>query len=88
MPQGISPSDYEEMNEVLAPARERLRDWLESQGWSHDYAASRMGLHRQTIGNFILGHYPMRLQHLIKIAKGMGLRLDQLLAPYTPTDKR
>ena len=67
------------MSEIIKQVGFKIRDIREDKGLSQEKLAGLAGLHRAYIGQIERGEKNIGLKNLEKIAKGLGVKIDELL---------
>jgi transcriptional regulator with XRE-family HTH domain len=67
------------MQQVLAALAKRLKQLRKKQGFSQEAFADHAGLHRVAVGWIEQGKRIPSLKTLLKISRGLGISLSELL---------
>ena len=68
------------MQEILKALGQRVRELRAKQGYSQEGFADRCEVHRTFMGTIERGESNLSFQNLVKVAKGLGITLSQLLS--------
>jgi transcriptional regulator with XRE-family HTH domain len=63
---------------------QRLRELRAEHGVSQDQLARRAGIHSTAIGRFERGKREPRLRSILRLAEGLGVEPDRLVADLNP----
>jgi transcriptional regulator with XRE-family HTH domain len=69
-----------EVQEILKALGQRVRELRAKQGYSQEGFADRCEVHRTFMGTIERGESNLSFQNLVKIARGLGITLSQLLS--------